>query len=75
MNSSLCKSNVQIAGKRFYVIFDAYISAIATIKKEKSEMKLKSSIGPSHPISETTTSHACKLKTLETRMIKNQVFF
>ena len=40
MNSSLCKSNNQIAAKSFCPIFDAlivsyYISAIAAVKKKK----------------------------------------
>ena len=77
MKSSLCKFNVQIAGNSFFLIFDAlivsyYISAIVAVKKEKSEMSFKSSIGP---IYEITTSHVCKLKRLETRLIKTQVFF
>ena len=49
--------------------------AIAAVKKEKSQMSFKSIIGPSHPISEIATSHVCGLKRLETRVIKNYVFF
>ena len=44
------------------------------LKNEKNEMSFKSSIGPSCPISEITT-HVCRLKRLETRLIKDQVFF
>ena len=80
MNSSLCKSDVQIAGKLFCLIFYAltvsyYISSIAAVKKEKSEMSFKSSIGPRHPISEIITSHVCRLKRPEMKVIKNQMFF
>ena len=80
MNSSLCKLNVQIAGKSFCLIFDAlivsyYISPITAVKKENSEMSFKSSIGPSRPIFEITVSYVCRLKRLETRVIKNQMFF
>ena len=80
MNSSLCKSNNQIAAKSFCPIFDAlivsyYISAIAAVKKKKSEMNFKSSIRPSHPISEIMNFHVCSLKRPETRAIKNQMFF
>ena len=50
------------------------LSAIAALKKEKTEMSLKSSIGPSHSISEKATSHVCRLKRLETRVVKNHVF-
>ena len=50
------------------------ISAIAAVKKEKNKMNLKSSIGPSHPISEIATSHVYRIKRLETRVIKNHVF-
>ena len=45
----------------------------ACVKKKKSEMSFKFSIGPSHPISEIATSHVCKLKGLKTRVIKNLV--
>ena len=51
------------------------MSAIVAAKKEKCETSFKSSIGPSRPISEITTSHVCRLKRLETQLIKNQVFF
>ena len=40
--------------------------AIAAVKKEKTAMSFKSSIGPSHPIFEIATSHLCRLKRLET---------
>ena len=52
-----------------------YISAKVAVKKEKSEMSFKSSIRPSHIISEMKTSHICGLKRLEMRVIKFQVFF
>ena len=53
MNSSLCKLDVQVAGKEFFPIFAAiivsyYISAVC--------------IGPSPPTSEITTSHICREK-------------
>ena len=51
-----------------------YISAKVAVKKEKSEMSFKSSIRPSHIISEMKTSHICGLKRLEMRVIKFQVF-
>ena len=79
MNSSLCKLNVQIVGKWFCLIFYAsvsfmfYICYFVAVKKEKNEMSFKCSIGPSQPISEITT-HVCRLKTLETWLIKDQVF-
>ena len=38
-------------------------------------MNCKSSIRPSHPISEITTSHVCTLKRPEKRVIKDQMFF
>ena len=52
-----------------------YIYAIVAVKKEKSEMSFKSSIRPSHPISEMATSHVCGIKRLEMRVIKIRVFF
>ena len=52
-----------------------YISAKVAVKKEKSEMSFKSSIRPSHIISEMKTSLICGLKRLEMRVIKFQVFF
>ena len=80
MNSSLCKLNVQIAEKWFCLIFDAlivsyFMSAIVAVKNEKCEARFKSSLGPSSPISEITTSHVCRLKRQETQLFKNQVFF
>ena len=50
------------------------MSVIVVLKKKTCEASLKSSIGPSRPISEITTSHVCRLR-LETRLIKNHVFF
>ena len=47
------------------------LSATVAVKKEKTAMSFKSSIGPSHPISEITTSDVCRLKRLET----NHMFF
>ena len=79
LNSSLCKLNVQIAGKSFLILsnfwcFNSFIlSAIAAVKKEKTETNFKSSVGPSYPISEIATSHVCTLKRLETKVIKNHV--
>ena len=40
------------------------------VKKVKSEMTLKYSIRSSYLTSEITTSHACSLKRLETRVTK-----
>ena len=78
MNSSfLCKSKVQTAGKPFCLIFDALIVSnylLLQLQRKKSEMSLKSSIGPSHPISELATSDVCSLRRLETSVIKNRVF-
>ena len=45
------------------------------LKKEKTEISLKSSIEPSYPISKIATSHVRRLKRLETRVIKNHVFY
>ena len=78
MNSSLCKLNVQIAGKLFCLIFDALIvllSTITAVKKSKGEVIFKSSIGPSRPVFEITISHFCRLKRLKARVIKNHMFF
>ena len=49
------------------------MSAIVSVKKEKCETSFKSSIRPSRPISEITTSHICRLKRLETQLIKNYI--
>ena len=51
-------------------IFSYYASATVAAKKEKSEMSFKSSIRQSCPISEITNSYVCRLKRLETRVIK-----
>ena len=51
------------------------MSAIVAVKNEKREARFKSSLGPSSPISEITTSHVCRLKRQETQLFKNQVFF
>ena len=72
----MCRLNVQIARKSLGLTFDDlivsyYTSAIMAVEKEKSEMSFKSSIKPSWPISQITTSHAFRLKRLETRMTKS----
>ena len=79
MDSSLCRLNVEFARNSLCLIFDDlinsyYISAIVAVKNEKGEMSLKSSIWPSCLIPEITISHACRLKRLETRLIKNKAF-
>ena len=51
------------------------LTAIVALKKEKTEISLKSSIEPSYPISKIATSHVRRLKRLETRVIKNHVFY
>ena len=38
------------------------MSCLLTVKKGTSGMSFKSSVGPSHPISEIVTSHVCRLK-------------
>ena len=54
--------------------FIFYICYYVDVKKGKHEVSFKFSIGPSHPISEII-AHVCRLKGLETWLIKNQVFF
>ena len=79
MNSSLCRLNAQIDRNSLCLIFDDliishYIFAILAVKKGKNEMSFKSSIKPSCPISEIATSHVCRLKNLERRVIKMKCF-
>ena len=84
MNSSLCKLNVQIECSNSWKMilpnilcfnsFMFYICYYVTVKKEKNEMNFKSTIEPSHPIYEITT-HAFRLKRLETWLIKDQMLF
>ena len=60
-----------------FLCFDSfilYICYFVAVKKKKNEMSFKSSIGPSLPISEITIC-VCRLKKLETRLIKDQMFF
>ena len=53
--------------------FIFYICYYVAVKKEKNEMSFKFSIGASRPIFEIT-AHVCRLKRLETWLIKDQVF-
>ena len=66
---------LQIFLPKFWcLIVSYYISASVAVKKEKSEMSFKSSVRPSCPIFEITTSHVCRLKRLEMRVIKIKCF-
>ena len=59
-----------------FLCFASFICpAIAAVNKEKSQISLKFSTGPSHPISEIANSHVCGLKRLKTRVIKICMFF
>ena len=51
------------------------MSAIVAVKNEKREARFKSSLGPSSPISEITTSHVCRLKRQETQLFKKPSVF
>ena len=81
MNSSLRKLNFQVPWESFLILSSFWcfisimLSAIATVKEVKTEMCFKSSIGISHPIYDIATSVVWSLKTLETRVFNNQMFF
>ena len=80
MNSSLRKFSFQIVGKSFLILcnfwcFNSFIlSAIAAVKKEKTEMSFECCKEPIHPISEIATSDVSILKIVGTRVIKNHMF-
>ena len=48
---------------------------VEPVRKEKSEISFKFSIEPSHLISEIATCNVCRLKRLETRVIKNHILY
>ena len=52
----------------------SYYVLLSCVRKEKSEMSFKFSIGSCHPISEIAASHICRLNVLKARVIKNYVF-
>ena len=52
----------------------SYYELLSCVRKEKSEMSFKFSIGPCHPISEIAASHIWRLNVLKARVIKNYVF-